>query len=346
MPAQSENLNMINCPDWKTRQYTFTTDQKEGGAMSSEIFKRGKKGVWQARTSYRGVRIRDSLKTIDRKVALERLWETKKLIREGVYQRIKITFDEIALKYDPQTDRENKLRALRLHLNPEFSGKKLIDCEVEVWAERIARDNPQTTANYILRVARELALPVPKDLKYQGMNQWDETQILEESQVLDVIQNYIPKKYKGVCRVAAYSLLRRGDLLALRKRDVDFKKGISIIQQKSKKPVFIPMTDKLKKAFELAKVKPLRADDLWFPRIVPVNLTQATIAAFKKAGIAWGSFHHFRHFGACYLLNAGKPLEVVSKIMGHRSIQTTQIYARVNRETVEKAMTAFDAQTG
>ena len=38
------------------------------------------------------------------------------------------------------------------------------------------------------------------------------------------------------------------------------------------------------------------------------------------------------------------PVEVVSNILGHKSIQTTQVYARVKRETVKEAMKVFDAR--
>ena len=313
--------------------------------MASEIEQTGKSGVWQIiKTTYRGVLIRGSLKTTNREQALERLWEVKKLIREGKYQQCKTKFETLASKYDPKTDRDNKLRALRLHLLPEFKGKTLADCDVKAWSEKVARENPPTTANYILRVARELGLEVPKDLPFQKQKCWNDTQILEESQVLDVIKNYVPEKYKSVCLVAAYSLLRRSDILALRKQDVDLRDGITIIQKKSKRSVFIPMTNKLKAAFDTVKVRPLQDDGLWFPDIVPINLTQAVIRAFKKARIEYGSFHHFRHFGACLLLNNSVSIEVVSKILGHKSIQTTQIYARVKRQTVKDAMKVFDAK--
>ena len=89
--------------------------------MASEIEQTGKSGVWQIiKTTYRGVLIRGSLKTTNREQALERLWEVKKLIREGKYQQCKTKFETLASKYDPKTDRDNKLRALRLHLLPEL----------------------------------------------------------------------------------------------------------------------------------------------------------------------------------------------------------------------------------
>ena len=45
-----------------------------------------------------------------------------------------------------------------------------------------------------------------------------------------------------------------------------------------------------------------------------------------------------------FLLNNGLPIEIVSKILGHKSIQTTQVYARVKRETVKEAMKVFNAR--
>jgi integrase len=330
-------------PHWMSRSFSFRTKES---VMASEIKQAGKSGVWQIiKTTYRGVVIRGSLKTTDREQALERLWEVKKLIREGKYQQHKTKFEKLASDYDPKTDRDNKLRALKLHLLPVFKGKTLADCDIKAWSIKIARGNPPTTANYILRVARELGLEVPKNLPFQKQKRWDDTQILEKSQVLGVIENYVPEKYKSVCLVAAYSLLRRIDILALRKKDVNFKDGgITIIQKKTNRSVFIPMTNKLKAAFDSVKVRPLQDDGLWFPDIVPINLSQAVIRGFKNAGIDYGSFHHFRHFGACYLLNNGIPIEVVSKILGHKSIQTTQVYARVKRQTVKEAMAVFDAK--
>jgi len=47
------------------------------------------------------------------------------------------------------------------------------------------------------------------------------------------------------------------------------------------------------------------------------------------------TFHMARHTCAVYLLNNGVPLEVVSKILGHRSIKTTEIYAKVLKKTIK-----------
>jgi site-specific recombinase XerD len=53
------------------------------------------------------------------------------------------------------------------------------------------------------------------------------------------------------------------------------------------------------------------------------------------------SWHCSRHSFACLALNNGMPIESVSKILGHTNITTTQIYAKITTEKLERDMSAF-----
>ena len=131
--------------------------------------------------------------------------------------------------------------------------------------------------------------------------------------------------------------------MKLCKRDVDLNEGISVIAgRKIKSAVFIPMHQKLRDAFNLIKVVPMRDDDLWFPDFRGDTVGAAISRGFKKAGIGWASFHHFRHFGACHMINNGEDIAVVSRWLGHKDIATTMIYARVNRDKLKLASKVFD----
>lgn len=49
------------------------------------------------------------------------------------------------------------------------------------------------------------------------------------------------------------------------------------------------------------------------------------------------SSHYARHTAAMYFINEGMPIEVVSKVLGHASIKTTEsVYAKIINETVDK----------
>ena len=48
--------------------------------------------------------------------------------------------------------------------------------------------------------------------------------------------------------------------------------------------------------------------------------------------------HVMRHTTATHLIEAGVPLAVVKNILGHSSIQTTQVYVEITQQTINKSM--------
>ena len=50
------------------------------------------------------------------------------------------------------------------------------------------------------------------------------------------------------------------------------------------------------------------------------------------------TFHMARHTFATMMLTKGVPVESVSKMLGHSSITTTQLYARITNKKIENDM--------
>lgn len=48
--------------------------------------------------------------------------------------------------------------------------------------------------------------------------------------------------------------------------------------------------------------------------------------------------HVMRHTTATHLIEAGVPVAIVKNILGHASIQTTQIYVEISQQTVDRSM--------
>lgn len=68
--------------------------------------------------------------------------------------------------------------------------------------------------------------------------------------------------------------------------------------------------------------------------------------ARKQAGLADVRIHDLRHSFASFLVNAGRTLYEVQKILGHTQIKTTQRYAHLSQETLLDAANAATRAVG
>lgn len=56
-----------------------------------------------------------------------------------------------------------------------------------------------------------------------------------------------------------------------------------------------------------------------------------------RAGVEKAHPHRFRRTGATFALRRGMPIEYVSKLLGHESIETTQIYLDISENELEQS---------
>lgn len=89
-------------------------------------------------------------------------------------------------------------------------------------------------------------------------------------------------------------------------------------------------------------------NDRVFPKLGPIQSARISIAAWvRSAGIDKHiTFHCARHTFAVMMLDLGVDLYTVSKLLGHKSIETTQVYAKIldknKKAAVERIPNIFD----
>lgn len=173
---------------------------------------------------------------------------------------------------------------------------------------------------------------------------------------------------------AAFTGMRRGEILALRWKDIDFdrstlhvaqvleetKVGLSFKEPKtdrSRRNITLPARlvqelrlhrkDQLEHRLRLGLGKDER--DLVFPMWngdprIPVNFTREFARAVASADIAQITFHGLRHTHITHLLRSGVPVHVVSARAGHATPSITlNIYAHMLPGQQEGAASVVDA---
>ncbi len=137
---------------------------------------------------------------------------------------------------------------------------------------------------------------------------------------------------------SCFTGLAYADLKRLSEKDIiqkeDGSQWIRIRRKKTDVASYVRLLDIPLRIIE--KYKPERRSD----KIFNVYCRSYLIKLTKEVGEQYGfymTFHQARHnFGTHITLSLGIPIETVSRMMGHTSITTTQIYAEVKSRKVDE----------
>ena len=249
----------------------------------------------------------------------------------------------------------SKESILRVHLYPEL-GKLPLD---QITDERVAKlqgklaDKSRKTTNNILTTLSKLLkvavrwkvidrMPCTIDL-LKVDNTVATFLDFEEYDHLAEAAERIDTRTAALVRLGAEAGLRRGELLALRWSDVDFKRRQIVVRQatwhgitdtpKSGHGRVVDMTVSLHDA--LTRHRHLRSEyvlarDDGRPATEKILRTWLA-AAQRRANLprATGALHILRHTFGSHLAMRGAPLKAVQELMGHEDIQTTMRYAHL-----------------
>ena len=211
--------------------------------------------------------------------------------------------------------------------------------------------------DYILGIARELAerdepldnsvfrlrgLPRPASLPRHLRP--EESQRLETFLRNRLNTTDFRTRLENACLfVMLHSGLRAGECADLCFRDLDLSSKRLIIRQgKGERDRLVYLSNVTCQAIHAyLQVSPHHpSDPLWLQKngrpISPKWLRSRVSCIGKAAGIEKLSPHRLRHTCATRLLNAGMDITRIQKLLGHKMLSTTMIYARVHDHTLEK----------
>ncbi|WP_422487116.1 tyrosine-type recombinase/integrase [Gudongella sp. DL1XJH-153] len=232
---------------------------------------------------------------------------------------------------------------------------------------------------YILRNPL-FGLKLPKTDEEEIVEYGEEIDTFTDEEVKQIINSLDNVKLKYIILFAVLTGARMGEILALKKKDI--KDGVVMInksirkvrvysdkenytyQYKVTRPKTessrreVPLPDKLinelKNLDILVKEERLRLgpaydnNDILFPSITGTyiddkNLRRSWERALSSSGVDYKKFHALRHTYATRMIENGVELLTVSRLLGHSSIKTTEVYAHTLEDTKIEAVKTLDS---
>ncbi|MCX6162292.1 MAG: site-specific integrase [Ignavibacteriae bacterium] len=147
---------------------------------------------------------------------------------------------------------------------------------------------------------------------------------------------------KNAFLFSCFTGLRVSDLKNLRWGQIIKENGVlkvHIRQQKTDEPLFLPIQ---KQALKYIGERG-NPEDKVFKGLINNSYTNQMLYSWAyESGIKKRiTFHKARHTNATILLNSGVDLYTVSKILGHKNLESTQIYAKVVDKSIQEAFDKF-----
>ncbi len=153
----------------------------------------------------------------------------------------------------------------------------------------------------------------------------------------------VGKRDRAIILLLARLAFRASDVLQLRLNDIDWKGAVIQVAGKGHRQTQLPLTQEVGKALVtyLQDARPSTDSDVVFIysrapfRTFTSHCAISAIVtrAMRRAGVTCqnrGAAHLLRHSTATSMLRQGASLQDIATVLRHRSIKTTQIYAKVD----------------
>ncbi len=321
------------------------------------LYRRGK--IYWFTIMLKGKRIQISTKTDNRKLAEKAYAKTITDIQEGIWfekQKAKtITFAEMASKYTSKYYRIRDEHTVK-RLLPVFGHLTLAEVTTELISdfrdERLKKVKPATVYQE-LSLMRRMFNVARREWKWTKENPVAELSfavgnknardrwltVEEERLLLDKATN--PFWLRPLLVVALHTGMRRGEILNLLWKDVDFNRRLlTIHKSKNGEKRSIPLTQTLLNALRgFGKVIDISG------KVFPISvrsLREGFDKAVSKATIDNFHFHDLRHTFATRLVQNGVDLYKVKELLGHKTIAMTMRYAHHYPESLRSSIEVLD----
>jgi integrase len=328
------------------------------------IIQRGKS--WQASVTHAGKRIRVAFKTEQE----ARVWvtETELAILRGeapgmparvggVYTGTQRTLRELhtvthtthwaSLRTDASSSTGEKAVA---ELGEETAVSDVTYERIVAWVSKLRESGlTQATINRrlaalstMLKVATEMRwIPERPKIPFGKEHKQERRYLTREEEAL-ILKHLEGRLDWSVAVLAVETGLRRSEVLSLRWRDIGVDR-VTVAMSKNGRSRTVPLTKRAKAVLSTLE----RSGSGPFAGMSPFEVSRRFRMAAEAAGVSDSAvvFHSLRHTCASRLVMAGVDIRRVQEWMGHRTIQSTMVYAHLAPTSLRDAVALIEAHT-
>lgn len=295
-----------------------------------------------------GKRIRESLKTADKKAA-QQLHDIRRaeLWRAIVLkEKPKKTWNDATARWTLERGHKKSLKDDQdkiAYLKTKFGSMLLSDVTRDLIEESLPQDVKPATRNRYRALIRAILLAAERE--WDWLDKAPSLRVESEPrrrvafltrEQADLLVTALPETYRTAVRFALLTGLRKSNAMGLMWENVDLERGMVIVhadEAKAGERILVPLN---RQAREMLEAVPGEKKGRVFScpeRISPSVWKRAT----ETAGVPWLRFHDLRHTWASWHAQAGTPMSVLQELGGWHSAAMVQRYAHLSPEHLAAA---------
>jgi len=206
----------------------------------------------------------------------------------------------------------------------------------------------QVIASIRFLYQKVLVKPIPEALNLRLRKPSTSPTVLSQQDIAKLIEATSNLKHKTILFLIYSAGLRLNELLELRIGDIDSEAmRIHIKSGKGKKDRYIMLSENvlvlLRKYYITYKPQDYIFEGQKGGKYSPKSVQSIFKKSLKQAGIKKkATVHTLRHSFATHLLDDGTDIRYIQELLGHKRLETTQIYTHVSSYSINKIKSPAD----
>lgn len=172
--------------------------------------------------------------------------------------------------------------------------------------------------------------------------------VLSENEVTTILNSVENIKHKSILMTIYSAGIRLNELLSLQVEDVDFDRNLIIVKQGKGRKDRQSVLSKSLKGILFKYLDKYRPSKYLFEGQSGGKYSASSVQAImkravKKTGIKkHATVHTLRHSFATHLLENGTDIRFIQELLGHKRLETTQIYTHISKVAFERIKSPLD----